>query len=80
MINLNFVYSEIFLSLAIMSMLLIGVFRNKSSNIVYNLSILSLAILFVINFNLFNQNDVSLFDDGYKIEFLSTFMKLLIIH
>ena len=79
MINLNFVYSEIFLSLAIMSMLLIGVFRNKSSNIVYNLSILSLAILFVINFNLFNQNDVSLFDDGYKIEFLSTFMKLLII-
>ena len=79
MINLNFVYSEIFLSLAIMSMLLVGVFRNKSSNIVYNLSILSLAILFVINFNLFNQNDVSLFDDSYKIEFLSTFMKLLII-
>ena len=79
MINLNFVYSEIFLSLAIMSMLLVGVFRNKSSNIIYNLSILSLAILFVINFNLFNQNDVSLFDDSYKIEFLSTFMKLLII-
>ena len=79
MINLNFVYSEIFLSLAIMSMLLVGVFRNKSSNIVYNLSILSLAILFVINFNLFNQNDVSLFDNSYKIEFLSTFMKLLII-
>ena len=78
MTNLNFIYSEIFLSLAIMSMLLVGVFRNKSSNIVYNLSILSLAILFVINFNLFNQNDVSLFDNSYKIEFLSTFMKLLI--
>ena len=42
MINLNFIYSEIFICLAIMILLIIGVFKKNSSYLIYNLSILSL--------------------------------------
>ena len=58
MINLNFVYPEIFLSISLMAMLLIGVFKKESSSIVYILSIFSLIILLVLNFNLFNQPEI----------------------
>ena len=78
MINLNFVYPEIFLSISLMAMLLIGVFKKESSSIVYILSIFSLIILLVLNFNLFNQPEIYLFNEGFKIDFLSTFMKVLI--
>ncbi len=79
MINLNFVYPEIFLSISLMVMLLIGVFKKESSNIVYILSIFSLIILLVLNFNLFDKREIYLFNEGFKIDFLSTFMKVLII-
>ena len=42
MVNLNFIYPEIFLSISIMSLLIIGVFKKNSSNLIYNLSTLSL--------------------------------------
>ena len=79
MINLNFVYPEIFLSISLMAMLLIGVFKKESSSIVYILSIFSLIILLVLNFNLFDKREIYLFNEGFKIDFLSTFMKVLII-
>ena len=37
MINLELVFSEIFLSLSIMALLLIGVYKKNSANIIYNL-------------------------------------------
>ena len=79
MINLNLVFSEIFLSLSIMIFLIIGVYKKNSSTIVYNLSILSLIIILVLNFNLFNFKDTLLFSNGYAIDSLSTFMKFLIV-
>ena len=39
MINLNYISAEIFISLSIMFLLIVGVFKNNSSNIVHNLSI-----------------------------------------
>ena len=79
MINLNLVFSEIFLSISIMIFLIIGVYKKNSSTIVYNLSILSLIIILVLNFNLFNFKDTLLFSNGYAIDSLSTFMKFLIV-
>ena len=79
MINLNLVFSEIFLSLSIMIFLIIGVYKKNSSTIVYNLSILSLIIILVLNFNLFNFKETLLFSNGYSIDALSTFMKFLVL-
>ena len=78
MINLELVFSEIFLSLSIMALLLIGVYKKNSTNMIYNLSVVSLLIMLILNLNLFNSKDVTLFGNGYKIDFMSSFMKFLI--
>ena len=78
MINLELVFSEIFLSLSIMALLLIGVYKKNSANMIYNLSVVSLVIMLTLNLNLFSSKDVTLFGNGYKIDFMSTFMKILI--
>ena len=79
MINLNFIYPEIFISLGIMFVLILGVFKKKSSNLIFVLSIFILFIClgFLINFPS-NQN-FYLFNDSYKIDQLSTFMKMVTI-
>ena len=79
MINLNFVFSEIFISISIMFLLILGVFKNKSSNLIYNLSILSLFIILISNYNLFGKDELTIFNNSYKIDFLSSFMKFLVI-
>ena len=78
MINLELVFSEIFLSLSIMALLLIGVYKKNSANMIYNLSVVSLVIMLTLNLNLLSSKDVTLFGNGYKIDFMSSFMKLLI--
>jgi len=42
--NIHLVYPEIFISLSIMLILMIGVFKTKSSKLVYSLSILVLFV------------------------------------
>ena len=78
-INLNLVFSELFLSISIMFLLILGVYKKKSSSMIYNLSVGSLIIIFFININLFNINEVYLFNESYLIDYLSSFMKFLII-
>ena len=77
--NLNFIYPEIFISLGIMFVLILGVFKKKSSNLVFVLSIFILLISlgFLINFP--SNKDFYLFNDGYKIDQLSIFMKIVTI-
>ena len=41
MINFDLIFPEIFLSLTIMLLLMIGVFKKNSERLVYNLSIIS---------------------------------------
>ena len=79
MMNLDLIFPEIFLSLSIMTLLMIGVFKKKSENLVYNLSIITLAILFTMVVNLFAINDQFIFNYSYKIDNLSSFMKALTI-
>tara|TARA_A100001234_G_scaffold219064_1_gene229155 strand:+ start:787 stop:2199 length:1413 start_codon:yes stop_codon:yes gene_type:complete len=77
--NLDLIFPEIFLSLSIMTLLMIGVFKKKSENLVYNLSIITLAILFAMVVNLFTINEQFIFNYSYKIDNLSSFMKALTI-
>ena len=79
MINLNFIYSEIFLCLAIMILLLIGVFKKNSSYLIYNLSILTLFGCLALIFSFPINTNVELFNNSYKIDYLSTYMKILLI-
>ena len=75
--NLNFIYPEIFISLSIMFLLLLGVFKKNSSNLIYNLSIIFLVFTLALIFNYPPQSDLYLFNESYKIDFFSSFMKIL---
>ena len=79
MINLNFIYSEIFLGLSIMSLLIIGVFKKKSSTLIYTLSIISLFSCLALMFSFPFHENVKLFNESYQIDNLSSFMKILTI-
>ena len=77
--NLEIILPEIFLSLTIMFLLLFGVFKNNSSKLIYNLTTLSLIILFALLLNLYQVSDLSIFNNSYKVDSLAAFMKLLTI-
>ena len=79
MTDLNFIYSELFLSIAIMSLLIIGVFKKNSSNLIYNLSIISLLGCLALIFSFPINENAELFNNSYKIDYLSTFMKILTV-
>ena len=77
MTNLNLIFPEIFISLAIMFLLIVGVFKKNSSNLIYNLTVISLLIALAFTFNYPIETELSLFNESYKIDYLSTFMKIL---
>ncbi len=71
-----YILPELFLSLAIMSLLMVGVFVKKGSKIVNLFSILSLILLIAL---ILNQSDttIKIFNGSYIIDNLSIFMKVL---
>ena len=71
-----YILPEIFLSLAIMFLLMLGVFIKKSFNLVYLLTILSLIFAIAL---VLNQPDetIKIFNESYIIDRLSIFMKVL---
>ena len=79
MTNLNFILPEIFISLSIMFLLLLGVFKKNSSDIVHNLAVGSLLITGVLIYNNSSNQYISLFNGGYVVDQLSSFMKILTI-
>ena len=79
MINLDLIFPEIYLSLSIMFLLMVGVFKKNSENLVYNLSVITLLVLFALVVNLFSVNETFVFNESYKIDSLSSFMKSLTI-
>ena len=79
MMNLDLIFPEIFLSLSIMFLLMIGVFKKNSERLVYNLSTIILLILLALVVNLFSISETFVFNNSYKIDSLSTFMKSLTI-
>ncbi len=77
MTNLNLIFPEIFISIAIMFLLIVGVFKKNSSNLIYNLTVISSLIALALTFNYPIETKHSLFNESYKIDYLSTFMKIL---
>jgi len=77
MIDLNLVLPEIFISLALMFLLIVGVFKKNSSSLIYNLTILSLFVLLALVLNLSHIEEAFIFNQSYKIDNLSNFMKIL---
>ena len=72
--NINFILPEIFISLGIMFLLMLGVFKKNSSGIVYTLSVVILLITLGLIINFPSGQEIYLFNNSYKIDNLSTFM------
>ncbi len=77
--EIYYVIPEIFLSLSLMFLLLLGVFKKNGSNIVYNLSLIFLIITIPLILNVPYENEFLIFNDSYKIDYLSNFIKILIV-
>mgnify|MGYP001497461745 FL=1 len=78
MTNLELVFPEIFLSLAIMFLLILGVFKKNSSRLIQNISLIVLIITAVITFNeTLSIKQILLFNDSIVIDYLSSFMKIV---
>ena len=77
--NLDFILPEIFISLAIMFLLILGVFKNNSSNIIHYFSIVCLLITGILIINNPSGTQVTLFSGSFIIDNLSSFMKILTI-
>tara|TARA_Y100000310_G_scaffold340936_1_gene438413 strand:+ start:569 stop:1999 length:1431 start_codon:yes stop_codon:yes gene_type:complete len=77
-----YIFPEIFLALAIMFLLMLGVFIKKSFNLVYLLTILSLIFAIALTLNQSEEayryfGIIKIFNESYIIDKLSTFMKVL---
>ncbi len=77
--NLNFVSPEIFISLSIMFLLIMGVFKKNSANLIHNLSIGVLLVTGILISNNSFESNILLFSGSYIIDNLSSFMKILTI-
>ena len=76
--NLNLVLPEIFISLSIMFLLVLGVFKNDSSKITFNISLLVLLITAIITLNeTFSIDRITLFKDSVVIDYMSSLMKII---
>ena len=77
--NLNLISPEIFISLSIMFLLILGVFKKESSTLVHYLSVVSLLITGTLILNSPLEKSTTLFNESYTIDDLSSFMKILTI-
>ena len=76
--NIELVFPEIFISLLIMFLLILGVFKKDSSKIIHNISLLVLLATAVITFNeTLGVGQVTLFNESIIIDYLSSFMKII---
>ena len=76
--NLNILLPEVFLTLSIFSILMIGVFIKKSFSLVFNLSSLIILITIAIIFNRPNIEE-KIFLDSFIRDPFSNFFKILIL-
>jgi len=76
--NLNILLPEIFLTLSIFSILMIGVFLKNSFNLIFNLSSIIIIITIAIIFNRTNIEE-KIFLDSFTRDAFSNFFKILIL-
>jgi len=77
--NLDFISPEIFISLSIMFLLILGVFKKNSASVIHYLSISFLLIAGILILNNPQNVKILLFNNSYVIDNLSSFMKILTI-
>ena len=78
MTNLALVFPEIFLSLSIMFLLILGVFKKNSSKLIQNISLIILLTTSVITLNeTLGIQETLLFNSSVVIDYLSSFMKIV---
>ena len=78
MIDIELVFPEIFLSLSIMFLLILGVFKKNSSKLIQNISLIVLIITSVIILNeTLAIEKTFLFNSSIIIDYLSSFMKII---
>ena len=77
--NLHFISPEIFVSLTVMFLLILGVFIKNSSNLIHNLSMIFLFITGILILNNPLETNITLFNGSYIIDNLSSYMKALTI-
>ena len=78
MINFELIFPELFLSLSIMFLLILGVFKKNSSKIIQNISLIVLLITAVIIFNeTLGNEEIKIFNESIVIDYLSSFMKII---
>ena len=75
--NLLFIVPEVFISLSIMFLLILGVFKKNSSNLIHYLTIGFLLIAGILIINNPLDTNTFLFNGSYNVDSLSSFMKIL---
>ncbi len=76
--NLNYILPEIFISLSVMFLLIVGVFKKESSKLIYNLSLFVFVIASIITINeTFSVSRLTLFNESIVIDYMSSFMKII---
>ena len=77
--DLNTILPEIFISLSIMFLLILGVYKKNSSSLIHYLSIGFLLITGILILNNSLNTNLTLFNGSFIIDDLSSFMKILTI-
>ena len=77
--NLYFIIPELFISLSVMALLVLGVFKNNSSKIIFYLSCLIILVSLAINLNINITETIFLFNNSYLVDQLSLFIKSIIL-
>ena len=76
--NLNLILPEIFISLSVMFLLILGVFKKDSSQLTFNLSLLTILITAIITINeTYSISRVTLFKDSVVIDPMASLMKVI---
>ena len=76
--NLNLILPEIFISLSIMFLLILGVYKKEGSKLTFNISLLVLLITAIITFNeTFAISRTTLFNDSVVIDYMASLMKII---
>ena len=77
--NLYFILPELFITLSVMALLVLGVFKKNSSKIIFYLSCLIVLVSLAINLNINITQTIFLFNNSYLVDQLSLFIKSIIL-
>ena len=76
--NLNLVLPEIFISLSVMFLLILGVFKKDSSQLTFNLSLVTILVAIILTVNeTFSVNKITIFNDSIVIDRMASLMKVI---